>query len=244
MPDQQKILFTGGSGLLGKEIQKQLPEAHYPASNTFDVTNYEQMEAFISSRSIELIVHAAAFTSPPQIEKNPEKALEVNIQGTANVTKLCMRHHIRLVYISTDYVFEGKKGPYREKDPVFPVNKYAWSKLGGECAVQLHDNALIVRTSFGPNEFPYEKAFADQWTSRESVSTIADKIVSILDLKYNGILHVGGNPKTVLEYARGLSRDKEIKPLYRDEVSFQVPEDTSLDCSLYESKMRKKKEET
>ena len=83
----------------------------------------------------------------------------------------------RLVQISTDYVFNGEKGNYREDDPVFPVNKYAWSKLGGECAVLIYDNSLVVRTSFGPSQFPFEKAFADQWTSRESVGAIAGKIV-------------------------------------------------------------------
>jgi len=197
------------------------------------------MDAFVRDRPIKLIAHAAAFTSPPKIDKDPEQALEVNISGTANVVKLCMRHSLRLIYISTDYVFNGDKGAYREDDPVFPVNKYAWSKLGGECAVRLYDNALIIRTSFGPNIFPYEKAFADQWTSRESVGMIAEKIVSILDKDYKGVLHVGGKRKTVLEYARSLAKDKEIKPLYRNEVDFKVPEDTSLDCGLYESLMTK-----
>jgi len=243
MLDPKTILCTGGSGLLGREIQKRLPNACYPESKEFDITNYQQMEAFIRNRSIGLILHAAAFTAPPQIDKDPEKALDVNICGTANVVRLCMRHDIRLIYISTDYVFKGEAGPYQEADPVYPINKYAWSKLGGECAVQLHDDALIIRTSFGPNEFPYEKAFTDQWTSRESVASIAEKIVSILGTNYQGILHVGGSRKTVLEYARDLSGDRRIAPLYRDEVNFKVPRDTSLDCRLYESLTKQHQEE-
>jgi len=243
MLDSKSILFTGGSGLLGGEIKKLLPDARYPSKSEFDITNFDQMSEFLSKQAIHLIVHAAAFTSPPQIDKEPEKALDVNISGTANVVKLCMRHHIRLVYISTDYVFNGEEGFYREEDPVFPVNKYAWSKLGGECAVRMYDNALIVRTSFGPNEFPFEKAFADQWTSRECVSSIAQKIVSILDKNCLGTLHVGGNRKTVLDYATDLSKARRIKPLYRNEVSFKVPKDTSMDCQLYESILNQHQEE-
>ncbi len=238
MVKEEKILFTGGSGLLGTEMQKLLPGANYPASKDFNITDFEQMEAFLQNRSIELIVHAAAFTSPPQIEKKPEKALDVNITGTANVVKLCIRRGIRLIYISSDYVFSGSQGPYKEEDPVLPINKYAWSKLGGECAVKLHDNSLIVRTSFGPCEFPYEKAFADQWTSRESVSAIAEKIAALLDKDCTGIIHVGGKRRTVLEYARELSCGREIKPLYRSEVPFNIPKDTSLDCSLYNSQIK------
>src|SRR5690606_22152297 len=96
-------------------------------------------------------------------EKDPLNGIETNIIGTANVVKLCMKHSLRLIYISTDYVFSGDKGDYKENEPVHPVNKYAWSKLGGECAVRMYDKALIVRTSFGANVFPYDKAFVDQW---------------------------------------------------------------------------------
>ncbi len=87
---------------------------------------------------------------------------------------------LQLVYISTDYIFKGDRGLYSETDAVYPSNKYAWSKPGGECAMRLYDKALIIRTSFGPNTFPYEKAFVDQWTSRESVSVIARKINALL----------------------------------------------------------------
>jgi dTDP-4-dehydrorhamnose reductase len=170
LSDKSKILFTGGSGLLGSEFRKIRPDIDYPSSNQFDVTDYEQMKKYVQLRGCDLIIHAAAFTSPPLIEKNPLKALEVNIVGTSNVVKLCMEFNILLIYISTDYVFKGDKGNYKEADPVYPVNKYAWSKLGGECAVRMYDKSLIIRTTFGPNVFPYPKAFVDQWTSRENVS--------------------------------------------------------------------------
>jgi dTDP-4-dehydrorhamnose reductase len=143
----------------------------------------------------------------------------------------------RLIYISTDYVFNGEKGDYRETDPVYPVNKYAWSKLGGECAVRMYDKSLIIRTSFGPNIFPYQKAFVDQWTSRESVSAIARKIVALINRDITGVIHVGGTRKTVYEYAKGLDESKEIGKLSIKDISFNVPVDTSLNCEKYRGLM-------
>jgi dTDP-4-dehydrorhamnose reductase len=117
---------------------------------------------------------------------------------------------------------------------VLPVNKYAWSKLGGECAVRLLDGALIVRTSFGPNEFPYPKAFVDQWTSRIPVREFAEKLVQLIDSDATGVLHVGAPRRTVLEFARSISPTKDIGELSIDDVSFMVPRDTSLDTSEFD----------
>ena len=74
------------------------------------------MERWIDGRSIEVLIHGAAFTSPPKVDADPLRAIDVNIVGTANVVRLCMAHAIRLVYISTDYVFRGDRGQYREED--------------------------------------------------------------------------------------------------------------------------------
>jgi len=228
-----RIIFTGGSGLLGSEFKKLMPDINYPSSKEFNVINYTQMQEYAKPDGCQLIIHAAAFTSPPLVERNPLKALEVNIIGTSNVVKLCMEFDARLIYISTDYVFNGDKGNYTETDPVLPANKYAWSKLGGECATMLYEKALIVRTSFGPNVFPYEKAFVDQWTSRESVSVIALMISKLIDKKITGIVHVGGKRKTVFDYAKSLNPKRDIGELSVNDVSFNVPADTSLNCSKY-----------
>ena len=228
MRDRKKIIFTGGSGLLGAEFRQLLPEIRYPSSGEFNVTDYEQMIKYLGTNDFELLIHAAAFTSPPLIDQYPIKALEVNIIGTANVVKLCQACDLRLIYISTDYVFRGDKGNYMEDDPVYPVNKYAWSKLGGECAVRMYDKALIIRTTFGPKIFPYEKAFVDQWTSRENVAVIAEMICKLIDKDISGVIHVGGKRKTVFEYAKKLDESREIKELSINDVDFVVPVDTSL----------------
>ena len=233
MADKRKIIFTGGSGLLGSEFQKIRPDIDYPWWEDFNITNYNQMKEYVQANGCGQIIHAAAFTSPPLIEKDPAEAIEVNIIGTSNVVKLCMEFDLRLIYICTDYVFKGDKGNYEEDDPVYPVNKYAWSKLGGECAVRMHDKSLIIRTTFAPDVFPFEKAFVDQWTSRESVSVIAGMIEKLIDKDITGTIHVGGRRKTVFEFAKGLDQSKEIGELSIKDVSFSVPVDTSLNCDRY-----------
>jgi dTDP-4-dehydrorhamnose reductase len=235
MMDRSGCLFTGGSGLLGSAFRVLVPEARYPSSREFDVTNYPQMRDYLLGHPCDTILHAAAFTSPPNVDRDPGKAIAVNIVGTGQVVRLCMEFGCRLLYLSTDYVFQGDQGHYREEDALHPVNKYAWSKLGGECAVRLYDKGLIIRTTFGPDVFPYPKAFVDQWTSRESVSVIARKIVRLLDTDLTGVVHIGGPRRTVLEYARSLDAQRPIGPLSIREVTFRVPEDTSLDCSKYEA---------
>lgn len=240
MIDRNRVIFTGGNGLLGSAFRKIEPLIRYPLHEEFDICRFEQMENYMKSNPCTTIIHAAAFTSPPLIDKNPLKAIEANIVGTCNIVKLCMQYDIRLIYISTDYVFKGDKGNYKETDPVYPVNKYAWSKLGGECAVRMYDNHLIIRTSFGPDIFPFEKAFVDQWTSREAVSVTAKKISSLIDYPAKGTLHIGSRRKTVREYAQGLDRNKKIGRLSIHDVSFSVPEDTSLNCEKSNSLFRER----
>jgi dTDP-4-dehydrorhamnose reductase len=234
---EDKILFTGGSGLLGEEIKKLIPKAYFPSHEEFDVTEYKQMREYLKGKDIQTLIHAAAFISPPRIDKDPLKAIETNIIGTSNIVKLCFNNEIKLLYLSTDYVFRGDKGNYSEEDEIFPVNKYAWSKLGGECAVKLYDNSLIIRTSFSPNEFPYEKAFFDQYTSRENVSVIAKKLVKLLNKDVRGVIHLGGERKTTLEYAKSLSPSKKIGNLSINEVNFKAPYDTSLNSQKYNKLM-------
>ncbi len=229
----RRLLFTGGNGLLGGAFRQLAPDALYPTSTEFDVTNSTQMDAYIADRPVDVVVHAAAFTSPPKIDQTPTRALDVNVIGTANVVRLAMARHARLVYISTDYVFRGDQGPYGENDAVHPVNRYAWSKLGGECAVRLYDNSLIIRTSFGPDVFPYPKAFVDQWTSRQSVSAAARDILAAVRSGVNGVLHIGGPRRSVHEYAMSLDPSQDIGRLSIEDVSFAVPVDTSLDTSRF-----------
>ncbi|MBN1524621.1 MAG: sugar nucleotide-binding protein [Spirochaetales bacterium] len=233
MTDGIGILVTGGNGLLGTTLKTFIPKADFVDIGDFDITDFDAVDRWLGKRHYTSILHCAAFTSPPKVDADPTAALEVNIAGTVNMVKAAIKHKLKLVYICTDYVFRGDKGNYSEDDPVFPVNKYAWSKLGGECAVRMYDNSLIIRTTFGPKPFPYPKAFVDQWTSRESVDVIAKMIAELLDKNITGTVHVGGKRKTVFDYAAQLDPSRHIEELKTAEVSFSVPRDTSLNVSLY-----------
>jgi len=102
----------------------------------------------------------------------------------------------------------------------------------------MYNNSIIIRTTFGPNVFPYEKAFVDQWTSRESVSVTARMIAELLDSEFTGTVHVGGKRKSVFEYAKALDPAKEIQKLSVNDVNFKIPVDTSLNCELYNKVVR------
>lgn len=231
-----QILFTGGSGLLGSELQKLFSNAVFPIKSQFDVENIWIMKEYISKNNLNIskLVHMAAFISPPVVEKNPLLALNVNIVGTANVVRLCAQLGCKLIYISTDYVFNGEKGNYSEEDPMYPVNKYSWSKLGGECAVRLYDNHVIIRTTFGPNEHPYDKAPDDQLTSREKISIIAPKIAKVIESDFTGTIHVG-HPvaRTVYDYAVEISPSKNISRMKREDMNISTPRDTSLNTNKF-----------
>ena len=236
----QSILFTGGSGLLGKEMKTVIPDAFFPSSKDFDITDMEGMNDTLTVMNqvgdpIHTLVHMAAFVSPPKVEQDPIKALNINITGTANIVTLCQKYNIRLVYISTDYVFNGLKGNYSETDPLYPVNKYAWSKLGGECAVKLYDKHVIIRLSFGPNEFPYEGAYVDQWTSREPVKEIVQKITKIIRSDFIGTMHIGSKGRTVYDYAKYVSPDKDIKEIFIKDAKTKVPHDTTLNTNKFDT---------
>jgi dTDP-4-dehydrorhamnose reductase len=227
-------VFTGGSGLLGTAVRRLWPDASYPSSSELDVCDQASVDEWLSGKTIRVLVHAAAFTSPPKIDQDPARAIATNIVGTAHLAAWCVQHGTTLVYISTDYVFKGDRGRYREDDPVFPVNAYAWSKLGGECAVRLVPDHLIVRTSFGPDVFPYPKAFVDQWTSRQPVSETARQIVALIESGARGTVHVGGPRRTVMEYAQSLDPTRDIERLSLKDVTFTAPVDTSLDTSRFQ----------
>lgn len=230
------ILLTGGSGRLGTSVRGLLPDLLCPSSSVFNITDYPGMVSYIESLETapQVIVHAAAFTRTHEAPTRPAEVLDKNIIGACNIVKLS--HHLgcRLIYISTDYVFRGDRGNYREDDEVLPTNPYAWSKLGGECAVRLYPNSLIVRCTFGEEPFPFERAFSDLWTSKLGVSEMASRLVPILFSDVTGVIHIGSNRRTILDYAVSISNGKKISGMSTRDSNLHFPTDTSLDCSKYD----------
>ena len=191
------MMLTGGSGLLGTELRKLAPDLLAPTRAELDITDGAAVSAYIAEHRPDLILHAAAITDNRAIEADPHAALEVNIKGTANLAGACVGTRIRLVYVSTDYVYPGDRGNFAEEDALQPANLYAWTKLAGEAAVRAVPNHLIIRTSFGAAEFPYPVAFADKCSSKEYVDILAPDILEAARSPLTGVLNVGGPKRTI-----------------------------------------------
>lgn len=230
-----QILITGSAGKLGNGLANIMDNIFLGTRENFDFTNLEMMHSFLNQHpTIKTIIHCGALVSPPKVNEQVDMAIKTNIIGTALLSSICFQKGIRLVYISTDYVFSGNKGNYTETDELLPQNKYAWSKLGGEASVQMLDNFVIIRMSFGPDIFPYKAAFIDQYTSRERLSTIVEKIKNIAISEFKGIIHIGEDRKTVYDYAISLGA-KEVEQISIKDMNVKMPVDTSLNTSLYKS---------
>ena len=166
------ILVTGGDGLIGTNIIPLLKKEHdtvfYPSHLEMDIEVMEEVKSFIND-DIDMVVHCAAIANVPYGETHPKEIIQTNVMGTVNITLACMEKNIRLVYISTAHVFDGKDGLYKPQDPINPIGKYAKSKAAGELVSRIYDNSLSIRTEFLPVEFPFEFAYVDKWASKDYV---------------------------------------------------------------------------
>ena len=138
------------------------------------------------------------------------KSIDLNIIGTANLVKVCSKLKIKIVYFSTSYVYSGNKGNYSEKDPILPWNNYAWSKLGGESAVQMYKNSLILRVCMTEKPFIHKKAFANVKLNFIFHEDLAKILVKILNKK--GIINLGGATRTPYRFAK--QYNKNVKKIY------------------------------
>lgn len=156
-----RVLITGAGGQLGRALQSRFAEDELMAlrHRELDVGDPDAVLA-LAERGPELILHAAAMTNVDGCERDPEGAYRANALGTRNLALLAQRCNAAMVYISTDYAYDGRKeGPYWEWDATNPLSVYAASKLAGEWFVQnLLDRFYIARTAwvYGPggNNFP------------------------------------------------------------------------------------------
>ncbi|NQS99703.1 MAG: dTDP-4-dehydrorhamnose reductase [Candidatus Omnitrophica bacterium] len=164
-----KILITGISGMLGRALWKTLQGSNEivgldirdtplkfekyitkPSLEKLNITNQEEISKIIDRRKPNIVIHTAAYTDVDGCEREPEKANKVNALGTENVARACKAGNCLLIYISTDFVFDGeKKSAYLESDPPEPINVYGESKLAGEKLVQsLLKRHIIIRSSW------------------------------------------------------------------------------------------------
>ena len=165
---KKKILVTGGDGRFCnvlKKVNSHL-DFYFASKKECNILNIKSLEKIIKKVRPKIIMHCAGLSRPMHIhEKKIEKSIDLNIIGTSNVTKICAKYNLKLIYFSTGYVYEGTKGNYSEYDPVKPFNNYGLSKLGGECAVSMYKNSLILRLTITEKPFTYKKAFTNLKTN-------------------------------------------------------------------------------
>jgi len=218
------IVVVGGTGILGKSLNS-IDHRLIPLNSDYDIFAFDKLKNKLDELNPSIIINCAAVKSE-KVQENPINSINVNIIGSCNLSKYCIEKNIRLVYISTDYVYSGTKGDYCEDDEVLPTNVYAWTKLGGESCVKLVTNHLIIRTSFGESKFPYKKAFDNLITSKDYVDVIAPMILKASTSNVVGTINIGTSPKTIYEYAR--KRNKVEKE------TLDSPKNYSLNITRYE----------
>lgn len=221
-----KIAVTGRRGLLSSELQSIDESIVALSKEEFDVYDESVIEK-LSKLNPDIVIHSAAITSSKEITKNPVPAMRVNIIGTARIAEYCYTRNKRMVFISTDYVYPGTRGDYKESDAVLPNNDYAWTKLAGECSTRLVKNHLIIRTSFGPSKFPYDSAWINQSVSKDYVDVIAPMILKASTSNATGIINIGTESKSMYEYAS--KRNKVEK------AELETTKDFTLNIDRYES---------
>ena len=209
---KKKILVTGGNGRFAKILKENNKELNlvFASRKECNILDIKSIQKIFKKIKPNIILHCAGLSRPMQThEKNILKSIDLNIIGTANITKVCEKNNIKLIYFSTGYVYEGTKGNYSETDPVKPFNNYGLSKLGGECAVSMYKNSLILRITMTEKPFLYKKAFSNLKTNymfHEDLVKILPKLIN-----RKGIINVGGKTQSVYSFAK--SQDKSVKKI-------------------------------
>ena len=200
---KKKILVTGGDGIFSSVLKKKNKSLNliFKSKKECNILKIKSIENCVKKTKPNIIIHTAGLSRPMKIHNNSiSKSIDLNIIGTANVVKICEKYNIKLIYFSTGYVYEGKKGNYTEQDAVKPFNNYALSKLGGECSVSMYKNSLILRITMTKKPFLYNKAF----TNIKSNFMFHEDLVKILPklINHKGILNVGGKSQSIYSFAK------------------------------------------
>ena len=198
-----KIVVTGGTGRFATVLKKHKTkhELFYPTKNELDILDYKKIISYLKKFRPKILIHLAGLSRPMNIHQTDiNKSIDLNIIGTSNITKACSDLKIKLIYFSTNYVYPGLKGNYTEVDPVKPFNNYAWSKLGGEAAVHLYKNSLILRVSMTEEPFIHKKAFKNVISNFLYHGEVVKILFKLLRKK--GIINIGGKKRSIYDFAK------------------------------------------
>ena len=225
-----KILVTGGNGRFAKvlKIKNSKLNLIFKSRKELDILKYNSLEKKIKRIKPKIILHTAGLSRPMDVhDKNISKSIDLNIVGTCNVVKVCKKYNIKLIYFSTGYVYEGKKGNYSEHDPVKPFNNYGLSKLAGECAVQMYKNSLILRLTMTEKPFAYKKAYSNLKTNFMFHEDLVNYLPKLMYKK--GIINVGGKSQSVFKFAK--KYNSKVKAI-RAKKSSRLPLNQTMNLSI------------
>lgn len=197
-----KTILFGGSGHLGSNILKNL-KCISPRHNEIDLSKYSDMENNSIFSNANTVIHSAGYVNTEGCEDDPNKCLENNVMSTYNLVKICRSKNIKLIYISSEYVFDGESSEYRPSSPVCPKNIYGLCKASSEFLVKTLKNYLIIRAPFiRTDNFIYPSAFKDQYTVRQYVGKVAKDIARCITSGETGIKHIVGKYQSVYDLAK------------------------------------------
>lgn len=198
-----RILVTGGDGRFAKILKEKNKKLDliFLSKNQLNILDLNSIEKAIKKNKPKAILHCAGLSRPMSIhKKNISRSIDLNIIGTANLTKMCEKNKIKIIYLSTGYVYGGKKGNYTEEDPVKPFNNYGLSKLGGECSVSMYKNSLILRVTMTEKPFIHDSAYVNlksNYMFHEDLVKILPKLIN-----KKGIINVGGKSQSIYNFAK------------------------------------------
>ena len=200
---KNRIVITGGTGRFGLELKKikSKYKLFFPKKKELNILKINSIIKYLKIKRPKYLIHLAGLSRPMEMHKKfLKKSIDLNIIGTANITKACSDFNTKLIYFSTSYVYPGKKGNYNENDPLLPKNNYSWSKLGGESAVHMYPNSLILRVCMTEKPFVHDKAFIDFITNFTFHENIAKYLFKLINKK--GIINVGGKIQSVYNFVK------------------------------------------
>ena len=208
----KKILVTGGDGRFANELKKIKTNLNFVFLNKkkLDICNLNSIIRAIKKYKPKIVLHLAGLSRPMDIhEKDIFESINLNIIGTANLVAVCSKLKIKIVYFSTSYIYPGIKGNYNEKDPLLPWNNYGWSKLGGECAVQMYENSLILRVCMTQKPFVHKKAYSNVKSNFIYHEDLAKIFLKLVNKK--GIYNIGGKSQSIYNFAKKTNENVKKK---------------------------------
>lgn len=207
---RKRYFLLGGSGKLGTELAKRL-DVDAPRHQNVDILNPATLNAALAGKAYAGIIHLAALTQAKLAEDKPLAAYRINVIGTRHVAEAARAAGTKLFYTSSDYVFDGLSGDYREEAVPRPANWYGATKFAGEMEVQNAGGPFaILRTSFRPTDWGFPTAYTNVYTSADYADVIAEELAVAIRTDVSGILHIGTPVKTFYELA--VRRNPKVKP--------------------------------